>query len=473
MELVRILLATHFFAPGHLGGTEVLTHGLARSLGAAGHSVEVVCAEDWENAPGYRIRATRDSVDGVVVNRLRFNWQKAPDVFRYLYDNPEVEKYVFDLVGRSRPDVLHITSCYSLSGSLISAARRRGVPVVLTATDFWFLCARNTLLKPDGSLCSGPEHPWKCAQCLLANSKAYRWPRRLLSERSVGAILQGLARFPMVTNRRGFRGMLGDWQDRFRFLAQALTQVDRIVTASQFLRALFIRYGVSPSRIQRSAYGLDTEWATSWQTKKPSTQLRAAFIGQILPAKGPDLLVKAIRSLPADAPIEVRIYGDLSKTPRYSETLLAQAQGDQRISFPGIFDNSQMGRVLSEIDVLVVPSIWYDFPLVIPSAHATKTPVVATNLPGMNELVTHELDGLLFERNRWEDLASSIRRLIDEPGLLDRLRAHTPPLKTLEEYAAESVAVYASLARRYADSRPAADSPGHLIRAHRAGEMRG
>ena len=178
--------------------------------------MEVVCAEEWEEAPGHRIRATAEVVDGVAVHRLRFNWKKAPDVFRYLYDNPEVERWVFDHLGRLRPDVVHITSCGTLSASVIAAARRRGVPVLLTATDFWFLCARNTLLQPDGALCSGPETPWKCAQCLLADAKAYRWPRKLLPETAVASMLQAAARFPAVTNRPGFRGMLGDWQDRRR-----------------------------------------------------------------------------------------------------------------------------------------------------------------------------------------------------------------------------------------------------------------
>jgi len=341
-----------------------------------------------------------------------------------------------------------VTSCNTLSGSLITAARRRGVPVVLTATDFWFVCARNTLLKPDGSLCSGPETPWKCAQCMLADAKAYRWPRRLLPKETVASLLQAVGRFPVVTNRRGFRGMLGDWQGRFDFLRQALQQVDRIVTASRFLRTFLIRYGVSPERIQESSYGIDTEWATSFQTKSPSPRLRVGFIGQILPAKGPDLLVRAVRSLSPDAPVEVRIYGDLSKAPQYSETLLEQARLDRRISFPGTFDNSQMGRVLSEIDVLVVPSIWYDFPLVIPSAFATKTPVVATNLPGMNESVTPEVDGLLFDRHDWEGLASIIRRFIDDPGLLERLRTRIQPVKTMREFAAECLDIYACIGKR-------------------------
>ena len=449
---MRILLATHFYPPGHLGGTEVLTEGLARTLASEGHRVEVVCAEEWEEAPSHRIRATAETVDGVPVHRLRFNWKKAPDVFRYLYDNPEVERWVFEHLGRRRPDVVHITSCGTLSASVIAAARRRGVPVLLTATDFWFLCARNTLLQPDGSLCSGPETPWKCARCLLADAKAYRWPRNLLPERTVASILQVAARFPAVTNRPGFRGMLGDWQDRLDVLAQSLQQVDRIVTASQFLRTLFIRYGVSPERIQQSSYGLDTAWASSFQTKSPSPRLRVGYIGQILPAKGPDLLIRAIRSLPADTPIEAQIYGDLSKDPRYSETLLEQARPDLRISFRGTFDNSQMGRVLSDIDVLVVPSIWYDFPLVIPSAFATKTPVVATNLPGMNELVRSEVDGLLFERRDWQGLAARIRQLVEDPGLMARLRSRILPVKTLAEYTAQSVTTYASLACCEVDS---------------------
>jgi glycosyltransferase involved in cell wall biosynthesis len=113
--------------------------------------------------------------------------------------------------------------------------------------------------------------------------------------------------------------------------------------------------------------------------------------------------------------------------------------------------------VLSDIDVLVVPSIWYDFPLVIPSAFATRTPVVATDLPGMNEWVRPDSGGLLFERGNWRDLAARIRQLLETPALLASLRARLPPVKSMRDFTAECAASYAELAVRAERAR----SPKH------------
>jgi glycosyltransferase involved in cell wall biosynthesis len=442
---MRVLLVTHFFPPGHLGGTEVLTLGLAQSLQAAGHTVRVICAEDWDTAPSYKIQHTDDVFQGVPVRRLHFNWLKAPDVFRYLYNNPEVERHVAHFLGQIQPDIVHIASCYTLSASVISAACSFRIPTILTATDFWFLCARNTLLRSDDFLCSGPEDPWQCARCMLSNAKAYRWPRKVLPERAVATLLQTIGQYPFLTRQRGLRGMLGDWEDKFSFLSQALRKVDRIITASHFLKTLFIKYGVPPERIEFSAYGLDTSWAKGHETKTSSSQLRIGFIGQILPFKGPDILVKAFASLKPDIPVQLKIYGDPAKAPDYGQRLKELAAGDSRIAFLGTFDNSLMGEVLSGIDVLAVPSTWYDFPLVIPSAFATKAPVLATDLPGMSELVQHNVNGLLFERYDWMGLAQQIQRLVDEPDLLERLRAGIAPVKTLRQMTEEYLIVYTSL----------------------------
>jgi glycosyltransferase involved in cell wall biosynthesis len=318
---------------------------------------------------------------------------------------------------------------------------------VLTATDFWFLCARNTLLHADGSLCSGPDGEWKCASCLLSGAKAYEWPARFLSGSLTTRVLRLLATVPAITNRSGFRGMLGSWPRRVQFLLDSLGRVDLIVTASAFLKDLFVHYGVDAGRIEHSSYGLDTNWAVGMDAKTPSDELRVGFIGQLVPIKGPDLLIKAVRLLPQEVRLQVRLYGDLSKAPPYGRSLQALAGGDDRITFCGTFPNNRMGEVLRDIDVLVVPSVWYDFPLVIQSAFATRTPVIATNLPGMNELVTDGVNGFLFARGNTVELSRHLGRLAANPAALESMRPRIGPVKDVEHMAAEYVERYERLTR--------------------------
>jgi len=104
-----------------------------------------------------------------------------------------------------------------------------------------------------------------------------------------------------------------------------------------------------------------------------------------------------------------------------------------------------MGEVMRCIDVLAVPSTWYDFPLVIPSALEANTPVMATDLPGMNEMIQNEVNGLLFERYDWKELSAQIRRLVEERELLKQLKAGIQPVKTVEQMSAEYLDLYAGL----------------------------
>jgi glycosyltransferase involved in cell wall biosynthesis len=110
---------------------------------------------------------------------------------------------------------------------------------------------------------------------------------------------------------------------------------------------------------------------------------------------------------------------------------------------------------------LVVPSIWYDFPLIIHEALATKTPVIATNLGGMAEAVAHETNGLLFDRGDVGGLARMVERIVAEPGLLERLQNGIAPVKPIEAEVSELEAIYGSLTAQAARTAGSALPSSH------------
>jgi len=451
---MRLLFATHDFGLDRIGGTEVLTLNLVRGLRDLGHDVAVVCADNHADVAPGRIETSDERCDGTPVHRLRFDWRKASDPFAWLYDNPAVPPVIERYVERHRPDIAHVTSCYTLTASVIGALARH-VPTVMTATDFWFVCARNTLLHSSGELCAGPESAAKCARCLLADSGWFRLSDAFLPAAATSRLLSATQRRPWLTRLRGLRGMHGNWDDRFQRLRQALGELTFTVTASRLVMDNLIAYGLSPERIAHSPYGIDLSWTHGLAAKTPSSTLRLGFIGALIPAKGPDLLIRAVRSLPRDVRVSVTVLGDLKKDEVFGARLQALAGDDPRIRFAGTFEADQLGRVFQDIDALVVPSIWYDFPLVIPSALATKTPLITTDLPGMNELVRHEQNGLLFPKGDWQALAALIARLVEEPGLLDRLVRGIEPVKDTAAMARE----YERLYERVLGRSPATASP--------------
>jgi glycosyltransferase involved in cell wall biosynthesis len=224
---------------------------------------------------------------------------------------------------------------------------------------------------------------------------------------------------------------------------------DYRITASPFVRDVHVANGISaPIKVQ--AYGHDLSWLDGYAGKTPSDRISIGFIGQIIASKGTHLLLQAISSFDDSLGDKFRlfIYGNLEKNPEYSAQLRRLATDTDKIRFCGTYSHEESADVFGTIDVLVVPSLWYDFPLVIYEAFATGTPVIATNLGGMAEAVSHEVNGLLFERGNVEDLARQLRRIVEEPSLLERLRAGVPRVKTIGEEVTELEAIYSDLTSR-------------------------
>lgn len=446
---MRVLIATHFFPPGHHGGTEAYTFGLAQALRQHGHSPFVICAEDWGTGPNW-VPAPEDTVyAGIPVRRLRWNWRLAPRPFVSLYDNAEVERHFAGYVRQLEPDVVHVTSCYTLGARIIRASRQAGIPTLLTLTDFWFLCPRHTLLRGDGSLCEGPESAVGCLKCLSSGVRAYRALTAVLPSDVVAGGLLAVSRWPWIRLPRGLRGSVGDAMARLAFLRREFEHVDVALAPSQFLIDVFVRYGYPVRRFRLWPYGLDTSWLSSLRPREAEARPRVGYIGQIDPIKGVHLLVEAFQSLSGQVSGELRIYGDLAKNPRYGEKLRGVARRNPDIRFMGPFERSQIADVLSELDIVAVPSVWYEnAPVVITEAFAARKPVIATNLPGMGELVEHGVNGLLFERGDVSGLASAIRLLVGDSALRGRLRDGVKPVRTVEQEVKELSQLYESAVER-------------------------
>ena len=116
---MKILLVTHFFPPGHPGGTESYTYTLARALRGLGHAPQALCAEGWGQGDNWEPRQQDDVYDGIPVRRTFWNWARTPDPFVYSYDNPEINRRFADWLEEISPDVVHLTSCYAFGAGII------------------------------------------------------------------------------------------------------------------------------------------------------------------------------------------------------------------------------------------------------------------------------------------------------------------------------------------------------------------
>jgi glycosyltransferase involved in cell wall biosynthesis len=443
---MRILYITNGYKPHRWAGTETYTAGIAEEIAGRGNTAEVLCVGDWEKGNEYWNGVSEDIQNGILVRRVNLNWTKSPDPFGYLYDNPVVAEYLEELLRAGRFDLVHVTSCETLSASVIKVVKRTGLPLVLSLTDFWFLCPRINLLHGDGTNCNGQTGPETCVSCMMQNNRTFQNVKRIVPESMLLPVMDQVGRYPFFTRRRGLRGMLGNMTERKSMLKHALTLPDHRITASNFVRQIFIENGVKvPIHIQ--PYGHDLGWLSSYGGKSKSNVLRLGYIGQIINSKGVHLILQAFSRLSKAGldKVSLIIYGNVNHTPSYGQQLRDLASGFPNVSFGGIYPHSESARIFSEIDVLMVPSLWFDFPLIIYEAFATKTPVIATNLGGMAEAVSKNVNGLLFERGDAADLARQIERLLDKTELLGQLRRGIPRVKTVGDEVDELEQKYVEL----------------------------
>jgi hypothetical protein len=113
------------------------------------------------------------------------------------------------------------------------------------------------------------------------------------------------------------------------------------------------------------------------------------------------------------------------------------------LELAGVYRRQEVSRVLRELDVIVVPSLWYEnSPNAILESFAHRTPVVASDLGGMTELVREGENGLLFAPGDADDLARQLRRLLDDPHVLSTLRAGISPVKSVAQEMDELDEIY-------------------------------
>ncbi len=449
---MRILLTVHQFLPEHASGTEILTLHTAQELQRRGHDVRIFTGYPAKVPLSDDQRFDSYEHEGLRVHRFlhqHVTMGKQKNFVEMEYKNDLFGDHLRKFLQRFPQDVVHFFHLAHLTATAIDACANAGVPTAFTATDFWSVCPTSQLRLPDGSLCEGPTaFAANCVKHLVEISQ----PSKIVSRLRILPTPILAAGIVAVQNdllpERWFSPMVKAISARPQFIRQRLNKIDRILVPTRLMHSLLQKNGIHSTRLAYVPYGIDFRHMSRDTHKGQSEKLRVGFIGTLFEHKGAHVLLKAVKSLPANVPLELTIYGNLKEFPAYVQELRTLAAGDSRITFAGTFPNDQIGNVFAGLDVLVVPSIWYEnTPLVIYSAMAAGCPVVATNLGGMSEAVRDQVNGLLFEKGDVPQLARQLMRLALDRPLVKKLSEHTQIPKSIPQYVDELEAIYNSFRR--------------------------
>ena len=444
---MKILLTTHQFFPQYAAGTEVLTLSVAKELISRGHEVHVLTGHPGSSDMHEEDRCDQYDFDGVCVYRFHHAYTPMAgqtSMIEIGYDNRVAAKYFKQILELFKPDIVHFFHLNRLGTGLIELAARAKIPAFMTPTDFWSICPTGQLVLGDGKLCSGPSaYAGNCVKHIGHSTNKSLGGRvvKLLPTMVVDFLvrLTEAKLLPPYPQRIEVKAI----GSRLPTNVMRLNQLKKIISPNGFMTEKLIQHGVLPHLIVQSAYGIDIpKTAVRTPRQSPQPPFRVGFIGTLAKHKGCHLLINAFKALPPSLAL-LKIYGSVEDFPEYSNHLKMLAENRDDISFCGTFHNSKIAEVLANLDVLVVPSLWYEnTPLVIYSAQAAHCPVIASNFPSISEVVCDQVNGLLFEAGNVEALTNQLSRLMDEPSLAVKLSINPSRPKSTTAYVDELLNIW-------------------------------
>ncbi|MFN9787658.1 MAG: glycosyltransferase [Planctomycetia bacterium] len=381
---LRVLLVSNGFPPTGHWGTEVYTHQLATGLQRRGHEVKVFCPRRDGSAPRHTLEVRRH--DGIEVVEIHNKGERSKR-FEDSYANAEVEAACARLCAEWRPQVVHfLHMLWGLSTGLPEVAKRSGAAVAATLVDYGLLCHRGQFRDWLGRACPRPVDPAACARCVREPGPYDAAPAPLALKRAVVRALAACGGAGRVVVAR-------DIERRVAAIERARGAVQRWIAPTSALAQAFLERGWPRERVETLPYGID-EARFLVPPAPPRDGATIGFIGQFAPHKGADVLFEAVRLLRADARLEAREWclelwghelGD--RHARYLEAHLGPDLAG-RVRRMGPFEPSTAPQVMARFDALCVPSRWDEnAPLVVLQARAAGLPIVASDVPGIGEVL--------------------------------------------------------------------------------------
>jgi glycosyltransferase involved in cell wall biosynthesis len=295
--------------------------------------------------------------------------------------NPHACSVVKSILKREKPDIVHTHNLNGLSVAIAPTIKRLGFPLAHTVHDFGLLC------------------PYTCLTCSACHKESCEKP------------LFGCAFYRNIK-----RTII------------MLNKPDAVIFPSQSVLKLFSSVNFFGTAKLEQLFDCIEPLTHVEVRRTPDKYFTILYAGQLVKHKGVQVLIEAFKKF-SDEKVRLKIAG----SGEYEQQLRLLGDGDIRISFLGKLSHEKMDQVYASADVTVVPSVWPEvLGIVILESFNAGVPVVGSNVGGIPEIIKNGRNGFLFEPNNDVELFEILKRLRDDPGLLEQLKQHAS--KDAEEF---------------------------------------
>lgn len=445
---MRILQVVHDFLPNATGGTEIYTYTLSKEL-SKHHDVYLFFKETEINGNEYVKKGNFNGLPFLVVNPNKcsksttyFNLIKSKICFTE--NNKKIDEIFKDLIKEFKPEIIHFQHLIGLSMNLVNVAYKYKIPMAFTAHDYWLLCPKAHFIDNNNVLCINDGNCRKCIKC-FCNEELYGLKKvEMFRPNTYTKLPKNLAKIILNFVIKTYNNYYM-FYFRPKMIHDIYKKIDIFITPSQKLKNELIENGIQAKKVFHIDSGVDNRFLTNIQKTK-SKEIRFAFIGSVSVHKGIEILIKTFNDI---KDVSLDIYGFVSEENKKRYLKLIK---NKHIHFMNSFKYNEIGNIFSKIDILIVPSICMEnSPLNIREAFMSKTPVIASDIGGLSEMIQDGETGLLFKTGDSRDLFKKIRYFIDNPIEIERMSKKIKKVKTIEENAKEIETIYKNLILKNTD----------------------
>lgn len=392
---MKILKVIHGFPPDYMAGSEVYSYHLVKEL--INQDIETFVFTRVENEFDDNYKIYNEKFEDIQIQRV--NKPKRDYLYEDKFYDDKIDKIFKEYLASIKPDIVHFGHLSHLSTNLIKIVKEFNIPIVYTIHDFWLYCVKGQMINQDGVICENPSVE-NCTQCsnYVVNSKQI--------------------------------------EESQKHMKEVIELIDIFISPSHTLKDFFINQGIDKDKIQYLKYGFNTKKIIyNKKVFTKNSKINFGFMGRVIPTKGIKVLVDTFKKLPNE---KLSIYGNIGIQKRFLET--------KNIVFKGAYDNNNINTVLNDIDVLIVPSIWYEnAPLVIQEAFLAGIPVITSDIGGMAELVKDKINGFTFKVGSCEELEILIKNISNNPIILNNLVSSRNIVVDIEDDVKEIIKIYEEL----------------------------
>lgn len=221
-----------------------------------------------------------------------------------------------------------------------------------------------------------------------------------------------------------------------------MTAADRVLFLSRHNLEFSEKLGISNDRVGWLPAVVDGRRFEEKETARLSGKAQAPpepfalFVGQLKLRKGWDILLRSVPDIPAAVLPKVVVVSSTHDSPPPHFVGLVQSLGiEDRITyFPGV-RNADLEQLYRRCSLLCVPSRYEGFGLPVLEAFEFEKPVVAADVPALNEIIQHGVNGYLVPPKEPAALARAITEILSNQNLASSLAEGGR--ETLTDYRAE------------------------------------